>query len=279
MFIDWGKHAAENYRVMLLEEMHANANCCQLCTIFPRMAAFGSNLVDHRGAMAEALPNPKPTALSGPELLKDASWFDANWPLISTLLCPVAFVLPFVLCQLPGRAAIRHPYVLGWLTIAFYLCHQTEEHGYDLRGWRYAFVPDFNHGTGAWLFKECEKIGHRTCPADPRMATYINVVTVWGGFTFCMLCAHHLGGRYAYAGFCNWGMSVINALTGHLIPWMLVGYNPGAFQSIFMCLFGIYALSRVGKFFAWTCIVHGLAFHGVPLAVAKLFAPDAPKES
>ncbi|CAK9080508.1 unnamed protein product [Durusdinium trenchii] len=179
MFIDWGKHAAENYRVMLLEEMHANANCCQLCTIFPRMAAFGSNLVDHRGAMAEALPNPKPTALSGPELLKDASWFDANWPLISTLLCPVAFVLPFVLCQLPGRAAIRHPYVLGWLTIAFYLCHQTEEHGYDLRGWRYAFVPDFNHGTGAWLFKECEKIGHRTCPADPRMATYINVVTVW----------------------------------------------------------------------------------------------------
>ena len=70
MFIDWGKHAAENYRVMLLEEMHANANCCQLCTIFPRMAAFGSNLVDHRGAMAEALPNPKPTALSGPELLK-----------------------------------------------------------------------------------------------------------------------------------------------------------------------------------------------------------------
>eukprot|EP00913_Durusdinium_trenchii_P001773 g1643.t1 len=263
--------------------------------------------------MAEALPNPKPTALSGPELLKDASWFDANWPLISTLLCPVAFVLPFVLCQLPGRAAIRNPYVLGWLTIAFYLCHQTEEHGYDLRGWRYAFVPDFNHGTGAWLFKDCEKIGHRTCPADPRMATYINVVTVWGGFTFCMLCAHHLGGRYAYAGFCNWGMSVINALTGHLIPWMLVGYNPGAFQSIFMCLFGIYALSRVGKFFAWTCIVHGLAFHGglrqiclgictnlvlkahwpvetyavlcfifstaVPLAVAKLFAPDAPKES
>jgi hypothetical protein len=36
---------------------------------------------------------------------------------------------------------------LGWLTVPFYLIHQTEEHAYDLRGWRYAFVPNFNHGV------------------------------------------------------------------------------------------------------------------------------------
>ena len=258
-------------------------------------------------AVAGVQPNPKPTALSGPELLKDAAWFDANWPFISAFLCPFAFVLPFVVCKLPGRKAIRDPYVLGWLTVAFYLCHQIEEHAYDLRGWRYAFVPDFNHGTGAWLFKECEKLGHKTCPADPRFATYINVVTVWGGFVVAMLCAHHLGGQYAYAGFCNWGMSIVNTATGHLIPWALMGYNPGAFQSIFMFAFGMYALSRVDQFFAGICIVNGLLFHAicfgvganlvlkahwpleivavlcfifstaVPLLLAKLFAPQAEK--
>ena len=37
--------------------------------------------------------------------------------------------------------------VLGWLTVPFYLCHQMEEHAYDFRGWRYAFVPGFNHGA------------------------------------------------------------------------------------------------------------------------------------
>ena len=42
--------------------------------------------------------------------------------------------------------------VLGWLTVPFYLLHQTEEHAYDLRGWRYAFVPGFNHGASGQRF-------------------------------------------------------------------------------------------------------------------------------
>lgn len=45
--------------------------------------------------------------------------------------------------------------VLGWMTLPFYLCHQTEEHAYDLRGWRYAFVPNFNHGVSRRKFNRC----------------------------------------------------------------------------------------------------------------------------
>lgn len=55
----------------------------------------------------------------------------------------------------------------------------------------------------------------------------VNVACVWAGFVVTMLVAHYLGGSYAYAGICNWGMCVVNALGGHLIPWIVMGYNPG----------------------------------------------------
>ena len=58
------------------------------------------------------------------------------------------------------------------------MCHQMEEHAYDFRGWRYAFVPGFNHGVGALLFKECEKLGHLRCPLEPRVTSEVNVVGV-----------------------------------------------------------------------------------------------------
>ena len=32
------------------------------------------------------------------------------------------------------------------------------------------------------------------------------------------------------AGLVNWGMSVVNAFGGHLLPFLFMGYNPGAFQ-------------------------------------------------
>ena len=152
--------------------------------------------------LATPFPNPVPTAQSGPDLLRNASWIEANWPYISTFMCPIFFLLPLALSKSPRRA-IQNPYVLGWLAVAFYCWHQTEEHAYDLRGWRYAFVPNFNHGLGAFLFKECDKLGHFSCPLDPTLALHVNVFVVWVGFVATMLLAHYLGGPYAFAGLRN----------------------------------------------------------------------------
>ncbi|CAK9001195.1 Hypothetical protein (Fragment) [Durusdinium trenchii] len=254
------------------------------------------------------MPNPVPTAESGPKILEDASWFDGNWPFISTFLCPAAFLLPFLLSKSRFCGALRNPYVLGWLSVAFYLCHHTEEHAYDLRGWRYAFVPSFNYKLGPILFKECDKISHITCPLDARMATYINVIVIWIGFVVTMLVAHYLRGRYAFAGLCNWGMSVVNAFGGHLMPWLFQGYNPGAFQSLFMFAFGVFAITRPSVQFAAACVLNGVLFHviaffvgmnlvfkyhfpaevvallgflcstAMPLGFARLCAPDDPDD-
>mmetsp|Transcript_50052 Transcript_50052/g.116806 ORF Transcript_50052/g.116806 Transcript_50052/m.116806 type:complete len:278 (+) Transcript_50052:61-894(+) len=225
------------------------------------------------------LPNPVPTAESGPALLKDATWFDSSWPFMSSFLFPIFCLLPFFLDKSPRRA-LQNPYVLGWLVVAAYCSHQMEEHAYDMRGWRYAFVPSFNHGFGAFAFKECERLGHTLCPLDPRITTYVNVILVWVGFVLTMLWAHWFKGPYAYAGLCNWGMSVVNAAGGHLLPWILQGYNPGAFQSLFMFGFGIYAITRCGPRFAGMCIFNGLVLHILTFAVGVnlVLKADFPEE-
>ena len=47
---------------------------------------------------------------------------------------------------------------------------------------------------------------------------------------------------YQVAGLVNWGMSVVNAFGGHLLPFLFMGYNPGAFQ-----LVGMVWLFKVGE--------------------------------
>ena len=215
-------------------------------------------------------PNPAPTAMSGPEVLKGATWFDANWPFVGSFLFPIALVLPFLpflfsrsSIKSAFQDALRSPYVLGWLPVAFYLSHQMEEHAYDLRGWRYAFVPGFNHGVGALLF-DCPE-GHLRCPLEPRITMEVNVACVWLGFVTAMIVAHLWRGPYAYAGMCNWGMAIVNSIGGHLIPWIFLGYNPGAFQSLFQTAFGIWAISRCPGTcrFALVCVFDGMIFHAV----------------
>eukprot|EP00913_Durusdinium_trenchii_P028092 g26338.t1 len=155
---------------------------------------------------------------------------------------------------------------------------------------------------------ECDKISHITCPLDARMATYINVIVIWIGFVVTMLVAHYLRGRYAFAGLCNWGMSVVNAFGGHLMPWLFQGYNPGAFQSLFMFAFGVFAITRPSVQFAAACVLNGVLFHviaffvgmnlvfkyhfpaevvallgflcstAMPLGFARLCAPDDPDD-
>lgn len=177
----------------------------------------------------------------------------------STALFPISLVLICVLFNGSIKQKLDNPYVIGWLSATFYFIHQTEEHGYDFRGWRYAFVPGFNHKIGPILFPECGKFV--TCPLDPPVATVINVVAIWIGFSVTMVLAHYLGPEYAYAGYFNWGMAVVNAFTGHLLPWVFSGYNAGAVQSIFMFVFGMWAISKGGFKFTAACLANGLLFH------------------
>ena len=205
--------------------------------------------------------------MSGPNLLKDASWFDANWPFLSAVFVPIGLVALSIGCKgMSWGQALRNAIVVGWLAPIFYCWHQTEEHAYDMRGWRYAFVPSFNHKTGALLFPECEKVGYESCPLDPRITTYVNVVVVWIGFPLTMLVAQFYP-EYEYAGLFNWGMSVVNAVGGHLLPWLLAGYNPGAAQSIFMAAFGLYAITREGFTLAVLCLLNGVILHVVCFGV------------
>eukprot|EP00438_Fugacium_kawagutii_P032983 Skav223893 [mRNA] locus=scaffold1226:773252:797771:- [translate_table: standard] len=213
--------------------------------------------------------------LQGVVFPADLRSLDANWPFIGSFFFPIALVVPFLpffitrpSVNLAFRDALHK--VLGWLTVPFYLCHQTEEHAYDLRGWRYAFVPNFNHGVGALLF-DCEgPEGHLRCPLNPRI-TEVNVACVWAGFVVTMLVAHYLRGSYAYAGICNWGMCVVNALGGHLIPWIVMGHSPqkGAFQSLFQFSFGVWALLTCPGTvrFAGISLLNGLVFHAVVFGV------------
>lgn len=224
---------------------------------------------------------------SGPYILKimDASWLDANWMFISAALCPIVLIVVLIAFMLrmrklrqPFSDCVKNPYFSGWLCCAFYLAHQVEEHAYDLRGWRYAFVPDFNHGLGTSLFGFiCG--GAEACPLDPALTTYINVPCIWIGFPCTMIVAHLAGGRYAYAGLCNWGTSVVNGAVGHILPAILgLRYDPGLAQSLVMVPVGIYLMSQAGKRYLKCCIVCGVLFHviGFGLGIPSILISGFP---
>mmetsp|Transcript_89754 Transcript_89754/g.279280 ORF Transcript_89754/g.279280 Transcript_89754/m.279280 type:complete len:281 (+) Transcript_89754:129-971(+) len=207
-------------------------------------------------------PNPAPTKESGPALLVGVPWIDANWMYISCVICPISFLIIWFAFKGSFKDKLKNPYVIGWLSTSFYFMHQVEEHALDFRGWHYAFVPGFNYEVGPVLFPICDILGHNHCPITPRLGTYINVVAIWIGFSLTMVIAHYKGGKYAYAGIVNWGMSFVNGIAGHLVPWILMGYNSGAVQSLlFLVPFGLWAFTRDGPKFAVACIANGMIFH------------------
>mmetsp|Transcript_13230 Transcript_13230/g.30035 ORF Transcript_13230/g.30035 Transcript_13230/m.30035 type:complete len:287 (-) Transcript_13230:87-947(-) len=214
------------------------------------------------------VPNPMPTAESGPRLLEGAGWFDANWMFVSGVLCPLSLLLMFKLIKGSLEEKLRNPLFAGWLTVPVYCLHQVEEHAYDLRGWRYAFVPSFNHGTGSQLFSICDKTTHLTCPLDVRTTMYVNVLLVWVGFSLTMVAAHVLGGRYALAGLFNWGTATVNGLGGHLLPALFsLSYNPGALQSLMMVPMGILLTTRCGLKYFGLCMLCGALAHIIMFAI------------
>ena len=76
----------------------------------------------------------------------DVWWMEANWMFVSWAFGLFGFGI------LVARIQQRDAFWYGWLALVMYLFHQSEEHAYDLRGWRYAFVPYMNEGFGKVLF-------------------------------------------------------------------------------------------------------------------------------
>ena len=145
-----------------------------------------------------------------------------------------------------------------------YCLHQSEEHAYDIRGWRYSFVPSLNlEIIGPILFEKiCNDRGSSSlvCPMDPKMALYVNVVAVWIGFGGCSLAATIYPQRFIFAGALNWGMAVVNGLMGHIVTSIITkSYNPGVLQSLLMVPLGVYVITKSGR--PWLCILNGILAH------------------
>lgn len=78
----------------------------------------------------------------------------------------------------------RNELWLGWLSVVMYCLHQSEEHAYDLRGWRYSFVPSFNTGPLSVMFEEtCAKV-ETSCPLDPKVR---QLVVAANAVTCCLI--------------------------------------------------------------------------------------------
>ena len=160
----------------------------------------------------------------------------------------------------------RGPYWYGWLALVMYLFHQTEEHAYDFRGWRYAFVPHLNDGIDKALFSGVCDPGMPSCPVDPKMALYINTIMIWVGFAGCMLAAHVNRERFLLGASLSWGTAVVNGLGGHVLPAVAsLQYNPGLVQSLVMVPLGIFIIRASGR--PWLCIASGFGAHVLAFGV------------
>ena len=137
---------------------------------------------------------------------------ETNWMFLSW-----AFAL-FGTGLLVARVKQRDAYWYGWLAVVMYCFHQSEEHGYDFRGWRYAFVPYMNEGIGTALFASLCAEGQSSCPLDPKMTLYINTMMIWVGFSGSMLAAHAYPEKFLLAGSLSWDTAVVNGLGGHVAP-------------------------------------------------------------
>ena len=80
---------------------------------------------------------------AGTKLLENVSWIDANWMWIGLLLGVINFVYLLrnkqLICTKYGPQCWY-----GFIASSVYAIHQVEEHGYDIFGRRYMFVPSFN---------------------------------------------------------------------------------------------------------------------------------------
>ncbi|VEU39730.1 unnamed protein product [Pseudo-nitzschia multistriata] len=231
------------------------------------------------------MPLLRATVSSGPEVLArfnsdgtPVSWFEANWPFATWA------IFLFGSGVLAANWKKRDQYWYGWLVMVVYCLHQSEEHAYDARGWRYSFVPSFNAGPVSKIFQDVcservaasleqqkgDQLQPLGCPLDPKITLWINVTIVWIGFGGCMLAATLEPKRFLFSGSLNWGTAVVNGLFGHLLPAVLAGfsYNPGTVQSALMVPLGLYRVVVSGR--PGLCLAHGIATHLVLIGAVRL---------
>ena len=208
-------------------------------------------------------------------MLDDVTWLDANWMFLSLFGGILVFIWLFS-SHWPGslRDKLFNPVWLAYFSASVYSIHQFEEHGYDIFGRRYMFVPVFNASLGT-------KFGLQLLP---RTVTWINILAIWVIFPFWGRMATKENGFYPAT--LPWGMAVVNGLTGHLLPFFTnVGelrYVPGAVQSLFMVPFGLWILIVVFKkdgLMLGTVLplVIGVLFHVVGLQFPMFFLLSLPE--
>ena len=155
----------------------------------------------------------------------------------------------------------------GMLLCAVYSVHQLEEHGYDIYGRRYMFVPLFNEHTGS-------KLG---VAVTPRQTTYINLVGIWFTIPVCAYFSN-AGNKYIPVAV-SWGLAIFNGGFGHLLPLLEGKYMPGAAQSALMVPLGLWVLLTVHGRFGWLHklilpMIGGILFHVVGLVLPMILFPN-----
>lgn len=202
---------------------------------------------------------------------------EKNWPFFSWAIFLFGAGILF------ARRHKRDEHWYGWLVLVAYCLHQSEEHAYDLRGWRYSFVPSLNDGPISEIFQQaCREYNNNnsnsnndsnnnylendmsdgvvSCPLDPKITLWVNTILIWIGFGGCMLVAEAWPSRYLLSGSLNWGTAVVNGIGGHILPAILTkSYNPGVVQSIFMVPLGIYRILVSGR--PGLCLLNGFISH------------------
>ena len=213
------------------------------------------------------------SASSGPAVLLGTnadstavSWMERIWPFWSWAIFLFGSGILF------AKRQKRDEHWYGWLALVAYCLHQSEEHAYDVRGWRYSFVPSFNDGPISEIFREaCHEFsahsnvplsvdgGVTSCPLDPKITLWVNTILIWGGFGGCMVFATFWPQLMLSASL-NWGTAVVNGLFGHILPAVLTqSYNPGLVQSLFMVPLGIKLIVSSGR--TGLCLLNGLISH------------------
>ena len=214
---------------------------------------------------------------AGIQLLENASWLDANWMWISGALGLINALFLFTYIyqtryfERKWCVALNQQHWYGFLLCTVYSLHQLEEHGYDIYGRRYMFVPIFNVMTKKAL----------GITVSVTATTYINLITIWFSFPVCTFLSTSKN-MYLPAAI-SWGTAIVNGFTGHLLPVLNGEYVPGALQSVFMVPLGFYALIRI--YGGNGCVVGlilplvgGVIFHLVALIAPVKFFPESAED-
>lgn len=151
--------------------------------------------------------------------------------------------------------------ILTVLLLAAYLLHQYEEHGTDLIGRHFAFMP-YANAIISQKISGCGGIPN--CPLNRENIFYINTTLVW----FLFVLAASGGRRFAFAGLCAAALLLVNGLAHILQGAVKVEYNPGLLTSLVIFVpysiyyyrqaarLGLAGKTTIGASLVWSILAH-----------------------